>query len=215
MKRFRASYIVTYLIVLVGLVIGGTIATLMFGLVEGTEFSPQTFKLRKFSYFQLPLVGAQVTGLHREADTLPAASTVAKWIHRDSSADRWDLVGGRIAGVESDPGDASILLGYLQAERGGDPEWIAWSNEHADLAPALWRVVSQLAQLDAYLVIPDVFDEAMDCQDWAPADFAARLRKRASASLRDMAAEISQQGEAQRANEFLMQADAWAQDAEG
>jgi len=38
--------------------------TLWFGGVHGTEFSPQTFERRSYSFYELPLVGVQVTAIH-------------------------------------------------------------------------------------------------------------------------------------------------------
>ena len=42
------------------------IATLTFGAVHGTEFCPQTFERRSYSYYELPLLHIQMTGERHE-----------------------------------------------------------------------------------------------------------------------------------------------------
>src|SRR3954465_7804493 len=42
------------------------IATLTFGGVHGTEFCPQTFERRSYSYYELPLLHIQMTGERHE-----------------------------------------------------------------------------------------------------------------------------------------------------
>src|SRR5262245_49518787 len=42
------------------------IATVLFGAVHGTEFCPQTFERRSYSYYELPVVRVQITGEKHE-----------------------------------------------------------------------------------------------------------------------------------------------------
>src|SRR5262245_44901240 len=42
------------------------LATVTFGAVHGTEFCPQTFERRSYSYYELPLVHIQMTGERHE-----------------------------------------------------------------------------------------------------------------------------------------------------
>src|SRR5262249_25757702 len=42
------------------------VATVTFGGVHGTEFCPQTFERRSYSYYELPIVRVQMTGEQHE-----------------------------------------------------------------------------------------------------------------------------------------------------
>ena len=54
------------LLSLLGAVLAAFVLTVTFGAVHGTEFCPQTFERRSYSYYELPLVGIQVTGEKHE-----------------------------------------------------------------------------------------------------------------------------------------------------
>src|SRR6266568_5109865 len=99
------------------------IATLTFGAVHGTEFCPQTFERRSYSYYELPIVRIQVTG-ERHEDLTGATEVVLtskKYITPPASGRQdWHvLVGSRGRRLRL-PGDAGLLMLYLDAKDAND-----------------------------------------------------------------------------------------------
>jgi len=145
------------------------VATVTFGAVHGTEFCPQTFERRSYSYYELPIVHIQVTAERHEdltGDTEKSVTT-QKFISPPASGKQdWHvLVGSRGTRVRR-PGDAHILMQYLDAKDSEDDHrWLEWSNDHKPLAQALWPAVQQLALHEQYVYVPDLFDLAKSIDD--------------------------------------------------
>jgi hypothetical protein len=147
---------------ILGVVLLVSVATYLFGAVHGTEFCPQTFERRSYSYYELPIVRVQITGekhddltgateLHVTSQKLIAPLTAAK-------KDWHVLVGSRGTRVRR-PGDAGILMQYLDAMEGGNyHRWVRWSEEHDQLAKVFWPGVQQFALRELYVFMPDLFD---------------------------------------------------------
>jgi hypothetical protein len=147
---------------ILGVVLLVSVATYLFGAVHGTEFCPQTFERRSYSYYELPIVRLQITGekhddltgateLHVTSQKLIAPLTAAK-------KDWHVLVGSRGTRVRR-PGDAGILMQYLDAMEGGNyHRWVRWSEEHDPLAKVFWPGVQQFALRELYVFMPDLFD---------------------------------------------------------
>ena len=149
MKSFRWSSLVVYLMVLLSIVFGGLLSTLIFGWVNGEEFSPQTFQVRGFEYLQVPLLRVQVLGVERTAPRA-ANANLGQWIPADAAPPRWDLVRG-VSGHQPGPaGDAAILLAYIDSSQGGSAPWDAWNRAHPKLAAEFWPLVAQVARENAY-----------------------------------------------------------------
>ena len=113
-------------------------ATVMFGAVHGTEFCPQTFERRSYSYYELPLVRIQITGEKHEDVTgdTEKSITTNNWIAPAVTAKKdWHvLVGSRGTHLRR-PGDAGILMLYLDAtQEGSDRRWLRWSNDNKQLS---------------------------------------------------------------------------------
>jgi hypothetical protein len=145
------------------------IATLTFGGVHGTEFCPQTFERRSYSYYELPVAGIQMTGEQHEDLTGDTEKLVtsSKFIPAPTVAKKdWHVLGGSHGSRARQPGDAGILIAYLDArESGGTHRWVRWSEKHEELAKVLWPAVQELAVHDAYLSMPDAFDVAKSHTD--------------------------------------------------
>jgi hypothetical protein len=146
------------------------VATVMFGAVHGVEFCPQTFERRSYSFYELPLLGVQVTGERLDDLTGPTETFVTSQSYFTAGGPKKDwhvLVGSQGTRLRR-PGDAGILMKYLDAEESGDRRrWVHWSEEHPDLAKVFWPAVQQLAINDAYVFVPDLFDltKTVDCDD--------------------------------------------------
>src|SRR5439155_12500517 len=89
------------------------IATVTFGAVHGTEFCPQTFERRSYSYYELPLVHLQMTGERHDdltGDTEKCITTNKFILPAGTGKKDWHvLVGSRGTRLRR-PGDAGILL---------------------------------------------------------------------------------------------------------
>jgi hypothetical protein len=156
------------------LAVGGTalvvfLATVTFGAVHGTEFCPQTFERRTYAYYEVPIVGIQVTGEKHEDKTggTEMSLTANKLITPPAGGNQdWHvLIGSRGTRLRR-PGDAHILIEYLDAKESDDyHRWARWSESHAALAKAFWPGVQRLAIGEAYVYMPDLFDLAKSIDD--------------------------------------------------
>jgi hypothetical protein len=153
------------------------IATVTFGAVHGTEFCPQTFKRRSYSYYELPIVRLQLTGERHEDITgdTELAITTNKFITPPASpkTDWHVLIGSRGTRLRR-PGDAHILMQYLDAKDSeSNYRWLKWSTDHPPLAQVFWPAVQQVAIEELYVYVPDLFDLAKTIDD--PTELKAAL----------------------------------------
>src|SRR5689334_3374240 len=123
------------------------IATVTFGGVHGTEFCPQTFDRRSYSYYELPIVRIQVTG-ERHEDLTGATEvflTSKKYITPAASGRQdWHVLVGSRGSKLRQPGDAGLLITYLDAMDSKDEHrWARWSEAHDDLAKVFWPAVQE------------------------------------------------------------------------
>jgi len=145
------------------------IATLTFGAVHGTEFCPQTFERRSYSYYELPILRIQVTG-ERHEDLTGATEVVLtskNYITAPANGRKdWHVLVGSRGSRLRRPGDAGLLITYLDAKDSEDDHrWARWSEKHANLAKVFWPAVQELALREKYLVVPDLFDHAKSISD--------------------------------------------------
>ena len=160
-----------------GLAVAVLIATLLFGQHGGEEFCPDTFTRRSFFYFQIPLVGIQVTPIFRDDTTnsLENYLVAGKFLTRSAAGDRrWDLVTALSAGSRVVRGDAQILCSYLDmADENSRLIWQRWTDTHPESAKVLWPRVAQLARQQLYLLLPELFELARSEAD--PKTLAEKL----------------------------------------
>lgn len=134
---------------------------LWFGTVNGEEFSPDSFKRRRFAYIQLPLLGFQITPIRHTDETndlekyLSAEQLYPK---AEKAQSRWDLVHGSQGVGSATQGDARILCLYLDTlNDDGDELWLKWSEDNAELAKVLWSAVAKVARDELYSFVPGLF----------------------------------------------------------
>ncbi|MBC8353497.1 MAG: hypothetical protein H8E66_15980 [Planctomycetes bacterium] len=149
---------------ILGLLLTGIVlvyAVLYFGSVTGEEFSPDTFKRRKFSYLELPLFRVQISPTRRTDNTndlekyLVAQKLLATGAKPEN---RWDLVFGSQGVRYGFQGDARILCQYLDAtNKDGDNIWLKWSEEHVEMAKVVWPAIAKVARQELYSFIPELF----------------------------------------------------------
>ena len=160
----RGAYWLWCIVATLGLAVTVLIATLLFGQHGGEEFCPETFTRRSFLYFQIPLVGIQVTPIFRDDTTnaLENYLVAGKFVTRTpTDKPRWDLVTSLSAGSRIVRGDAEILCSYLDmADENRRLIWQRWSDSNPEPAKVLWPLVAQLARQQLYLLLPELFDLA-------------------------------------------------------
>ena len=145
-----------------------------FGQVEGREFAPSHFQIRRFSFTEIPLLRLQITPIKRvsETSTLQSYLATSSMINRPAAQpSEWHLIELTRFGVSSDPADAKLLTDFLSipyygfARRRGVANqsnlyWHQWSTQNPKHAAVLWPEIQKLAERELYLLIPDVFQIA-------------------------------------------------------
>ena len=179
-------------------VCGSLAATVLFGRVEGTEFSPQTFELRDYTFFRAPMTDWQITPVVRDRRTTGFILSLRTngYVRLLTSAARWDVVEVSDGGGGG-TGMAQVLLDYL--EPGPDrnsSRWSKWTDDCPELAKRFWPIVQQAVCAHAYAALPALFSVASareETDDRALLDaFSAELQRvllaEVSALARDAAA---------------------------
>ena len=151
--------------VVIGLVLllGGALATLLFGMVHGEEFSPGSFQRRSFFYYQIPMVGGQISPVFRQSQDDSLAKHLRKraLIVKEQEADRWDVVFLTAISQPRRLGSAYNLCAYLDmTDEKGKPRWLVWSQEHPELAKVLWPALARMAAEKIYFAVPEMMDQA-------------------------------------------------------
>lgn len=149
----------------VGLLGFGAILVMAFGMVHGDEFSPNAFDRRSFSYYQIPLLRLQFTPITRRSST----GSLEKYIATnqlvpalaDDEEPLWQIATiqhGPLARSQFGP---QILCTYLDIRSEKNvPLWEEWSVAHADAAKVFWPAIAEVARLQQYAMMPDLFSLA-------------------------------------------------------
>jgi hypothetical protein len=187
---------------LLWLTVGGMVAltvglfvVLTFGRVSGVEFSPQLFQRRSYTFFQIPAVRWQVTPAWRHDETLTLEQHLRQQRllpHRSAPA-RWDVVWAA-EGDRRHEGNPIILTRYLDVtDANREQHWYAWTKEHPELAKILWSAVQRAATLEAYELIPPLFELA--AAGGSPDELQHRINGVLSENLADLADDLAAAGD--------------------
>ena len=154
-------------LIFVGLIL--FVCIVQFGSVTGVEFSPDTFKRRSFFYYEIPLLGLQISPIRRTNQTgdLESHLITKSLINANINAKPvWDVASLSRGGLLSRKGDAGILCTYLDIK---DDEyhlvWLKWSKDNVELAKTFWPEVARLARNQSYFLVPELFHLAEQMQD--------------------------------------------------
>ncbi len=148
--------------------------TFVLGLVHGEEIATQTFQRRQFTYYQLPLIELQVSGITRTDSTGELENylidkkliSVAKPTSLPDDSIRWDLVSADRFTVVFSRGEAEILCHYLDAKNADDKSvWREWSEKNPKLAKVIWPVIVTVAQRELYIFVPELLEAAANATD--------------------------------------------------
>ena len=157
----RALYILTAVLTFAGLF---SFLVFSFGRVDGTEFSPDRFSRRDFTYYQIPIFKLQITPVVRSnpAHDLEDYLSNEKILLPGKTDDRWDPV-NTFSGAAQIDGDAKILCNYLDTRNeAGGFLWLDWTKDEKNkkkIRP-FWSAIHQAAKLNAYFAIPSFFEVA-------------------------------------------------------
>ncbi len=185
---------------------------LVFGSVEGVEFSPTHFETRAFSVYEIPVLKIQISPIRRE----PAQqSSTAKFLFAQSYLQKpagapvdWHLAELSRSGMGTFEADAHLLTQPLDFDTWHTSTknglWEEWSRKNPSLATVLWPTIRQLAIRELYILMPQVFDYALGT------DNDIELKKQIDDYLRTSYAElVTEMRNAKRdqlANELLKEA---------
>lgn len=189
-------------------------ATLWFGIIAGEEFCPETFTRRSFFYYEIPLIGFQISPITRN-DTTSAVSvhlTSNNFVPVPKGAKhRWDLVFDTRAAIKASQGDAAILCAYLDAtDHEGKHYWEQWTDENKAIAKILWPAVASVARNRLYLFAPQLIDLAEQASD--PQQFQSDLDALLAQQYGDLATVHQQLKDHETAVDLLTKALQYAPD---
>ncbi|MCA9124879.1 MAG: hypothetical protein H6822_09195 [Planctomycetaceae bacterium] len=146
-------------LLLIGIIL--VYAVLYFGSINGEEFSPDSFKRRRFAYLEFPLIGVQITPISHNDTTndLEKYLSTQKLLPKAAKPqNRWDLVLATKGSRNGAQGDSRILCQYSDAvDKDGDSIWLTWSEKNVELAKVLWPAIAKVARQEFYSFVPDLF----------------------------------------------------------
>jgi hypothetical protein len=178
------------------------------GRVTGEEFTPTHFTRREFRFWELPLLGWQVTPIHRKSLATPTINLLRGkgYINVPTQPPRLyhpvQIAHGMLG--EPQPGDAHILVDYLMLEDDGTYIWQQWTRDHPRAAAVLWPEVQKLAFRELYVLIPELFSIAE--RTTAPQDLAAAIQSYLRTAYFELAEDLAAAGQPQMASELLEEA---------
>ena len=174
------SWLIPFLIISgIGLIVGFFILSLS-GNIEGREFSPDNFSIRRFSYNKVPYLDWVLSRKRTEDETIPIQQELIDLgLLPTSTAQNWHLISESNLSKSLLPpeSDARFLTHYLELK---DSEYtnvfLKWTLEHPDLAPLFWPHVIEMARQESYLKISEIMEFALtDCPK-NPNEFSDELK---------------------------------------
>ena len=178
----------TYLIIASSVVFAMVLAVLIYLSLgcnySGTEFSPDDFTVRRFSYTYEPITDRVISGRTFEKNyyvgimpTLVSDKYIKPVFKKEKT---WHLIednGHYFRGYSSDS-DARLLVNFLKLyDENGENKWTVWNSDHPKLAKILWPLIAEMARDDLYLTVSDVLTFALDSEYSNPKKFKTELRK--------------------------------------
>lgn len=167
----RPRRIGSWVIVVSFLAIAGVLALAvrLVGHVDGNEFSPDSFRHRNFSLYEVPYLEIQITPIRRKVNSTNTATylrqkgliTNVPQLSAGTPADQaWHLVRLTRGLRGSSHRDAKILSEQLSLKSEGDHYWKQWSIDHPKKAKVFWPIIQRLARRELYVLMPNLFEIA-------------------------------------------------------
>lgn len=157
-KKTRRVIVITCSLITVCVIV----AVIAFqGRVTGTEFNPQSFDTRTFSFYEIPGLQIQLTPIRRTVTTPEVSRHLRNkgWIKvsRKTPATTWHTL--NIARGSANTSELASLLHdsiELFDYDNGDFYWKEWSDAHRQQAAVLWPIVQKLASRELYVFVPEL-----------------------------------------------------------
>ena len=140
------------------------------GQTSGTEFSPDDFSRRSFSYNQTPYFDWIILKKSYSDATTPFEENLiidGLIVPVINKTKNWHLISdsGSRARFISAECDARFLTNFLDLiDDEGEDFWLGWNEEYPNSAKVLWPRVADLARHEMYLKIPDIMEFAMEIE---------------------------------------------------
>ena len=180
-----------YLIIAAGIFIAMGAALMLYFNVgchySGTEFSPDDFTVRSFSYQYEPITGTVISGRTFDdyyfsySSSLPDLVTDKLITPVVNKKKTWHLLednGIYYQGASADS-DARLLVSLLTVydDDNRENKWTVWNAKHPELAKILWPLVAEMAQDEVYLTVGDVLMFVLNSAYSDPKLFEADLHR--------------------------------------
>lgn len=132
--------------------------------IHGTEFCPNTFQARSFSYSRIPGTRILLSSTTLQNTRSIALPDVLKHLPTVNRPIAW-----HVASVSSSPQEqhaAGILIdAFEQRSADGSDFWGAWSFRNPSLAAILWPMVQSIAFQQLYDCLPEILEMAESARD--------------------------------------------------
>ena len=196
----------------------GLLVLFVYGSVRGSEFSPDDFTRRHFSYQQIPWLNLTISGIEYSDTTPELEQTLItdRLINRKKLAKgikkTWHLYNDS-AVPDSHACDARFLTAYLDftdwdsKTATSTPFWLKWNEKFPQSAKIFWPTIADLARNEMYLSIPDVMRFALNIVEDQPKSFQSDLNDVTRSCWISAGEADLQSGRYQRAAERLCRAE--------
>ena len=183
------------------------------GRVHGVELCPTDFSMRRFTYYELPILKKQLTSVSHRDEFSSMSDFLIKdnYLTAAKAPKTWHLVRDNQTPPDSEFCDARILVDYLnQMGPTYGLVWAAWSDEQNLHAQVLWPLVSQLAEDELYVDIPRFFEFSR--RPGESGEFTTRLHEMAAEVYLRRGKELQQVEDHARAGEYFQRAIKYGSD---
>jgi len=127
--------------------------------ISGTEFTPNTFQTRSFSYSRIPGTRTRLSPTSLGPPTAVASIDVLKHLPTLNRTQQWQVAS--VVGAPGETHGANVLANALnQRSPDGNDVWGAWSVRHPTVAAVFWPLVQQVAFQQLYECIPELLQIA-------------------------------------------------------
>jgi hypothetical protein len=170
-KKSGSSYLIPIMLILLAFLFGGLMFFFSNSSIQGTEFCPNNFQTRTFSYGRIPGTKIVITKTALGPAMSIANTDVLKHLKTISGAPVWHVT--TIQGRSETHPSSTLVETLKQTNADRADYWGAWSSANPNLAAVLWPFVQHLALKEFYFPIPDLLQAAEDAKN--PDDFEETL----------------------------------------
>lgn len=178
------------------------------GHVTGQEFSPTDFQVRRFAFYEIPLLGLQITPIKRTGMTPDTARYVRQRNLIQTTPGRapsWHLISISRGITGTTPGDAELLAHHLHLTHRAKAYWKQWSQDHPQHAKAFWPLIQRLAERELYVLMPPLFELAQLTAQ-SPGQLTAAIDSRLRTEYRHLIEDMRLADRPEVADELLREA---------